>query len=219
MFRKFASAGLMLAMAASATVQAQPMLFKDYAYDSPKSTYTKAKGYEDCSDFIGKPALCRDGVSFLGEAFSEALIFNKGKLRMVTLYAPETDGMVEKVVLALNENFLMTIFTSGKKQLDLVKLARTAKNREEMARKLAAFQGKAVESGTYSATFLEKFELPKNKPEDVVQLMMIAPDDLRVAEMNVLADEDDSTVMVRFGYPKLDSKANAAQVKASKEAF
>ncbi|MCG8296447.1 hypothetical protein [Pseudomonas entomophila] len=220
MFKKLAFAGFALAVATGASAQAQPKLFKDYAYDSPQSAYTQAQGFEDCSDWVGKPALCRDGATFLGEDFSEALVFTNGKLRMVTLYTHETDGLVDKVVTAMAKSFVMTIFANGKTEMDLIKLASSAKNREEVVNTLTSFQSEAVASGNYSATFIESFELPKKKPTDVIQLMMAAPENVRIAQLQVMGDANgESTVMVRFAYPKLDSKAAAKQVKAADEAF
>jgi len=195
-------------------------LFKKYAYDTPIAKYTEAAGYYDCSTDIGAPARCLDDVDFLDQKFTAALVFSGDKLMLVSLFAPYDHDLYGRAIGALAQTFTLVSLADGKSVLDLVELAGKSKNKDEYTAKLTNYENVALVANDLTYSFIEGLNPATAKgATNAHSLMNAAPDNIRGADLIIAGDGDESSIIIKFSFPKLDQNKLAQQVKKPVESF
>ncbi|MEG0966232.1 MAG: hypothetical protein RSG92_12705 [Pseudomonas sp.] len=204
---------LAVSMGASSSVMAENKLFKDIAYDSPMSFYSETKGYYDCSEDVGAIAVCKDDVDFIGHKFTMALVFSGDKLTTVSLVSDYEQALYDAAMAALNKSFTLSMMSDGKSQLDLVELARQTRSRDEFLTQFTRYAELGTTAGDFTYTFLEGADTA-TKYASVTMMLLGSPDNTRSAELVLTGEGADSTLVIRFSFPKLElNKAHAAAQK------
>lgn len=195
-------------------------LFKKYAYDTPIAKYTKAAGYYDCSTDIGATARCLDDVDFLDQKFTAALVFSGDQLTLVSLIAPYDRDLFGRAIGALSKTFTLVSLADGKSVLDLVELAGKAKNKDEYTGTLTNYENVALTANDLTYSFVEGLTPAKAKgATNVHSLMNSAPDNTRGADLIISGEGDESTIIIKFSFPKLDENKLVQQLKKPVESF
>lgn len=197
---------------------AEDNLFKKYAYDSPIAKYTEAAGYYDCSAEIGATARCLDDVDFLDQKFTAALVFSGDKLMLVSLFAPYDRDLFARAAGALAKTFTLVSLADGKSVLDLIELAGKAKNNDEYTATLTNYESVALTANNVTYSFVEGLT-PTKGSTNVHSLMNSAPDNIRGADLVVSGEGDESSILIKFSFPKLDENKLVQQAKKPVESF
>lgn len=193
-------------------------LFKSYGYDTPITKYTEAGGYYDCSEEVGAPARCIDDVDFIDQKFTAGLVFSGDKLIMVSLFAPYERELFGRAIGALAKSFGLVALADGKSMLDLVDLAAKAKNKDEYTAKLTNYESVALNANNLTYSFIEGAASIKGTPS-VSGLMAAAPANVRGADLIVTGEGEESVIMIKFSFPKLDENKLVEQTKKPVESF
>lgn len=193
-------------------------LFKKYAYDTPIAKYTEAAGYYDCSADIGATARCRDDVDFLDQKFTAALLFSGDKLMLVSLFAPYDRDLFGRAIGALAKTFTLVSLADGKSMLDLVESARKAKNKDEYTAKLTNYENVALAANNLTYSFVEGVA-PDSGAANIHSLMQSAPANVRGADLIVTGEGDESSIIIKFSFPKLDENKLVQQANKPVESF
>lgn len=193
-------------------------LFKSYAYDSPISSYTEAAGFYDCSADVGATARCIDDVNFIDQNFTAGLVFSGDKLIMVSLFAPYDRDLYGRAIGALAKSFGLVALTDGKSMLDLIDLAAKAKNRDEYTAKLTNYESVALNANELTYSFIEGAASIKGA-SSVPGLMKLAPANIRGADLIVSGEGEESIIMIKFSFPKLDENKLIQQAQKPVESF
>jgi hypothetical protein len=195
-------------------------LFKKYAYDTPIANYTEAAGYYDCSTEIGATARCMDDVVFLDQKFTAALVFSGDKLMLVSLLAPYDYDLYGRAINALAKTFTLVSLTDGKSVLDLVELAGKTKNKDDYTAKLTNYESVALTANDLTYSFVEGLNPAKVKrATNVHSVMNSAPDNIRTADLIIAGEDDESGIIIKFSFPKLDEYKLTQQAKKPVESF
>ncbi|WP_338580548.1 hypothetical protein [Pseudomonas sp. MAG733B] len=197
---------------------AEDNLFKNYAYDAPIAKYTEAAGYYDCSADVGATARCIDDVDFLDQKFTAGLVFSGDKLMLVSLFAPYDRDLFGRAIGALAKTFTLVALTDGKSVLDLVELAGKAKNKDEYTAKLTNYESLALSANDLTYSFVEGLT-PLKGASNVHSLMASAPANIRGADLIVSGEGDESSIIIKFSFPRLDENKIAQQAKKPVESF
>ncbi|MCK9816735.1 hypothetical protein M1B35_22055 [Pseudomonas sp. MAFF 302046] len=205
-------------LGAASSASASDNLFKSYAYESPISAYTKAKGYFDCSEDVGGTALCLEDVDFLEHKFTAALIFSNSKLIMVSLLSPFDQNLYATSIGSISKTFTLSALADGKSQLDLIQLAGKSSSREEFTSQFANYESAALTTGEIVYTFFEGVDKSK-KYSSIVGLLQGSPDNIRAAEVVLTGQGAESSLIIRFSLPKLEANKVSAAAKKPVESF
>lgn len=204
---------LALIMFFSAVVSAQPqasggspVLFKDYLFDMPVSTFTEASGYFDCSEDFGGLARCLDEIDFLEEKLGLALRFNDKKLAAVLLVSEFDEKIYAKVFGALTKNFTLVMMRGKSDSLDLIALEKKVSDRKAFAANITEYETLHLRSGQLSYIFIEESPQALRKAQTASGAEAIAPDNARKVEMKVIEDDGEAFLMVEFSLPRLNQK-------------
>jgi hypothetical protein len=192
-------------------------LFKTYAYDTPMVSFTEAAGYFDCSEEFGAPARCIDDVDFIDQKFTAGLVFSSDKLMMVSLIAPYDRDLFGRVIGALAKSFGLVALSDGKSVLDLVEL-RGKVNKDEYTARLTNYESVALNANNLTYSFLEGITSFKGFTNSH-SLMASAPANIRGADLIVSGEGDDSNIIIKFSFPRLDENKLIQQVKKPVESF
>lgn len=193
-------------------------LFKSYAYDTALANYTEAAGFYDCTADVGATARCIDDVDFIDHKFTASLIFSGDKLIIVSLFTPYDRDVFGRGIGALAKTFKLLALTDGKSVLDLVELASKVKNKDEYTAKLSNYESIALASNDLTYTFFEGIT-SFNGASNAHSVVASAPANIRGAELIVTGDDDDSTIVIKFSFPKLDENKLIQQAKKPVESF
>lgn len=213
-----AALGVMGMLAGMQNAVAEDNLFKKYAYDTPIAKYTEAAGYYDCSTDIGATARCLDDVDFLDQKFTAALIFSGDKLMMVSLLAPYDRDLFGRAIGALAKTFTLVSLADGKSVLDIIEFAGKAKNKDEYTAKLTNYENVALAANELTYSFVEGIT-PDKRAANVHSLMKSAPANIRGADLIVSGEGDESSIIIKFSFPKLDENKLVQQAKKPVESF
>jgi len=195
-------------------------LFKTYAYDTPIAKYTEAAGYYDCSAEAGATARCLDDVDFLDQKFTAGLFFSGDRLMLVSLFAPYDRDLYGRAIGALAKTFTLVALADGKSVLDLVELAGKTKSRDEYSAKLTNYESVALTANDLTYSFVEGLTPAKAKgAANVHSLMNSAPANTRAADLIISGEGDESNIIIKFSFPKLDENKLVQQVKKPVESF
>lgn len=137
----------------------------------------------------------REGVirAFLDQNFSQSLLFNGGKLVLVSLDVTyDTDLLVRAV-----------------------EIGRKAINEDELA---AKFKSYVTGPNDVTYTFLEGVTLDK-QATNVQSLMKSAPANMSKADLIASIEGDKTAIVIQFSFPKLDQIKRAEQAKQPIESF
>ncbi|MBV7574621.1 hypothetical protein KW846_18105 [Pseudomonas sp. PDM32] len=197
---------------------AEDNLFKNYVYDTPIAKYTEAAGYYDCSTEVGATARCMDDVDFLDQKFTAALVFSGDKLMLVSLFAPYDRDLFGRAIGALAKTFTLVSLTDGKSVLDLIELAGKAKSKDEYTAKLTNYENVALTANDLTYSFVEGLT-PAKGASNVHSLMNSAPANIRGADLIVSGEGDESSIIIKFSFPKLDENKLVQQAKKPVESF
>ncbi|NWA11969.1 hypothetical protein [Pseudomonas gingeri] len=189
------------------TASAGVNLFKDYTYGTSIDKYTRSAGYYDCSN-AEQTGRCTDGVSFVGQNFTAALIFRENRLDSVALIAPYQQSLYQKVSDALGKSFNIISMENEKSFIDMVTLRNTA-TQDGYVKKFMAFEEKALATGDLTYTYLEVPETVGFK--DVDAILKASPEDVRRAAVRLLSNNQSASLVVRFELPNVNYKHAAAQ--------
>lgn len=206
--------GGMLSSALSAS--AADNLFKSYAYGSPMSSYTKAKGYYDCSESFGVTAKCLDGVEFLGKEFTAGLVFSNSKLIMVALMSEYDQSLYATAMGSIAKTFRLSSISDNKSHLDVVELAAKTSSRAEFASQLSNYESAALAGGNVVYTFLEGVD---KKNTNTTSLLAASPDNTRAAEIMLTSNDTETGLIIRFSYPKFEANKISEAAKKPVESF
>ena len=193
-------------------------LFKSCAYDSPLANYTEAAGFYDCSADVGATARCLDDVGFIDHKFTASLVFSGDKLVIVSLFTPYDRDVFARSIGALSKTFGLLALTDGKSVLDLVDLAGKVKNKDEYAAKLSNYESVALAANDLTYTFFEGITSASGA-SSAHSVVASAPDNIRGADLIVSGEGDESMIIIKFSFPKLDEHKMAQQAKKPVEAF
>ncbi|MEN8640709.1 hypothetical protein [Pseudomonas sichuanensis] len=213
-----AALGVMGMLTGMQNAVAEDNLFKKYAYDTPIAKYTEAAGYYDCSTDIGATARCLDDVDFLDQKFTAALIFSGDKLMMVSLLAPYDRDLFGRAIGALAKTFTLVSLADGKSVLDIIEFAGKAKNKDEYTAKLTNYENVALAANELTYSFVEGIT-PDKRAANVQSLMKSAPANIRGADLIVSGEGDESSIIIKFSFPKLDENKLVQQAKKPVESF
>lgn len=213
-----AALGVMGMLTGMQNAVAEDNLFKKYAYDTPIAKYTEAAGYYDCSTDIGATARCLDDVDFLDQKFTAALIFSGDKLIMVSLLAPYDRDLFGRAIGALAKTFTLVSLADGKSVLDIIEFAGKAKNKDEYTAKLTNYENVALAANELTYSFVEGIT-PDKRAANVHSLMKSAPANIRGADLIVSGEGDESSIIIKFSFPKLDENKLVQQAKKPVESF
>jgi|GEM_PF-1130568 len=206
-------------LVAGSALAADNKLYKDFAYDAPKAGFVKAKGFFDCSADIGGDALCQENVDFIGHKFLQVLAFDGQKLKNVALVAqPFEQAVYASATAALSKGFVLAALANGTSQLDLIELAKKSANRNDYVTQLSNYESQSLNAGNLTYTFFEGVEMKKSYTS-VAVMSMDMPENVRAAEMIVSEEGDESAIIIRFSFPKLDQKQFAEAAKKPVESF
>ncbi|MBD9586833.1 hypothetical protein IB254_07160 [Pseudomonas sp. PDM03] len=193
-------------------------LFKSYAYDTPLANYTEAAGFYDCSADVGATARCIDDVDFIDQKFTASLVFSDDKLIIVSLFTPYDRDVFARAIGALAKTFGLVALTDGKSVLDLVELTGKAKSKDEYTATLTNYESVALNANELTYSFFEGVTSFKGA-SNVHSLMASAPANIRGADLIVTGEGDESSIIIKFSFPKLDEHKMAQQAKKPVEAF
>lgn len=213
-----AALGVMGMLTGMQNAVAEDNLFKKYAYDTPIAKYTEAAGYYDCSTEIGATARCLDDVDFLDQKFTAALLFSGDKLMMVSLFAPYDRDLFGRAIGALAKTFTLVSLADGKSVLDIIEFAGKAKNKDEYTAKLTNYENVALAANELTYSFVEGIT-PDKRAANVHSLMKSAPANIRGADLIVSGEGDESSIIIKFSFPKLDENKLVQQAKKPVESF
>ncbi|MFJ3448283.1 hypothetical protein ACIPM0_08655 [Pseudomonas sichuanensis] len=213
-----AALGVMGMLTGMQNAMAEDNLFKKYAYDTPIAKYTEAAGYYDCSTDIGATARCLDDVDFLDQKFTAALLFSGDKLMMVSLFAPYDRDLFGRAIGALAKTFTLVSLADGKSVLDIIEFAGKAKNKDEYTAKLTNYENVALAANELTYSFVEGIT-PDKGAANVHSLMKSAPANIRGADLIVSGEGDESSIIIKFSFPKLDENKLVQQAKKPVESF
>lgn len=202
----------------SLTALAAGNLFKNYVYGTPLASYKTSNGYYDCSEDVGGVARCIDGIDFIGHKFTAALIFSGSKLIMLSLISPYDSDLLATSVGTLAKTFKLSVLSDTKSQLDVIQATATARNRDELATQLTNYEGGAISSGTLTYTFYEGVDKDKRYTSVSNQLAAL-PDNVRAAEIVITGEGPDAVLIIRFGFPKLETNKVLEASKKPIESF
>lgn len=206
-------------MFAGSAVAAENKLFKDFAYDAPKASFAKTKGIYDCSADIGGDALCIDDVDFIGHKFVQVLAFTGAKLKAVSLVSmPYEQEVYTSSVAALTKSFQLVAMANKQAQLDLIELAKKSKDKNDYVTKLTNFENQSLQAGNLTYTLFEGVEM-KSSYTSAAVMGIDMPETVRAAELAITEEADDSALVIRFSFPKLDQKQFAEAAKKPVESF
>ncbi|PHN16559.1 hypothetical protein [Pseudomonas sp. ICMP 561] len=213
--------GALLLLAAGMTnmnaAWAADNLFKDYAYGTDKKTYATVKGFYNCTKSVGQDALCRNKVDFLGRQFTLSLLFSDAKLTMVSLMTAFSQAAYSDVRAALNKTFTIVRMSDDKTVVDIAELFDTPSD-QDLEAMVNRYESLGLSSGKFTYTFLEgKFDLQGS--ENLVGVLASQPDNIRAADMVVASMPPFNALVIRFSFPKFDSKRIDEKQAKPVEAF
>ena len=199
MARTIVSAGTTLAMLLGmcAAAAAQDNLFKDFTYGSPQKAYTEAKGFYDCTEYVGAAAMCKDDVDFNGEKFSLALFFSDAKLTTVSLVSRFDQDLYASALGALRQSLTLVAMSDGKTQLDLFELKWRSPGQEDYAARLSSYERAGAKSGDFTYTFLEGVDVRSNYPS-MSAMLSASVRSIRAAELLLTGQGEDAGVVINF---------------------
>lgn len=113
---------------------------------------------------------------------------------------------------------MLTALADGKSQLDLIELAKKSVDRNDYVTRLSNYEAQSLTSGNLTYTFFEGVELKKSYTS-VAVMSMDMPETVRAAEMIVTEEGDESAIIIRFSFPKLDQKQFKEAAKKPVESF
>jgi hypothetical protein len=200
------------------TAVAGDNLFKSYAYDTPLANYTESAGFYDCSAQVGATAKCIDDVDFIDHKFTASLIFSGDKLMIVSLFAPYDRDLFGRAIGALGKTFGLVALSDGKSMLDLVELAGKVKNKDEYSAKVTNYESIALNANDLTYSFIEGATSLKGAA-NAHSMMASAPANVRGADLIVSGEGDESTIIIKFSFPRLDENKLVQQAKKPVEAF
>ncbi|UCP10127.1 hypothetical protein K5R88_00265 [Pseudomonas sp. MM213] len=102
--------------------------------------------------------------------------------------------------------------------LDLVDLAGKVKNKDEYAAKLSNYESVALAANDLTYTFFEGITSASGA-SSAHSVVVSAPDNIRGADLIVSGEGDESMIIIKFSFPKLDEHKMAQQAKKPVEAF
>lgn len=183
-----------------------PVLFKEYLFGMPVSTFTDAAGYFDCSEDFGGLARCLDEIDFLEEKLALALRFNDKKLATVLLVSEFDEKVYAKVFGALSKNFTLVMMRSKTDSLDLIALEKKASDRKAFAANITEYETLHLRAGQLSYIFIEETPQTVRKAETASEAEANASEHARKVEMKVVEDDGEAFLIVEFSLPRLNLK-------------
>lgn len=203
-----------------AQVSAQETLFRDIAYGAPASNFTAAKGYYDCSQDAGVPALCIDDIKFLDENFGLVLRTNDGMVTSVLVIADLSEQVYSKLFGALTENFTFVAMEDKRGVFDLIERAQAAKSEAAFADELSKFEAFALNEGALTYYFAELSGDQLKPYRTAVEMLRSLPANVRQADLIISDDQDGAYAMVNFSFPAKDmERLQSNMQKGKKEKF
>ena len=159
-------------------------------------------------------------MDFLDQKFTAALIFSGDKLMLVSLFAPYDRDLYGRAIGALAKTFTLVSLADGKSVLDLVELAGKAKNKDEYTAKLTNYENVALTANDLTYSFVEGLTpADAQGAANVHSLMNSAPANIRGADLIISGEGDESSIIIKFSFPKLDKNKLVQQVKKPVESF
>lgn len=202
----------------SSYASADDILFKTYAHDTPVVSFTTAQGYYDCSEDIGAKALCLDDVKFIDNNFTAILVFSADKLISVSLAASFDQNLYGKAIGALAQSFTLVTLADNKSQLDVLKLGSKSVSKSDYTTALTNYESVGLNSGNLTYTFMEKGATTTGY-KSFVSALAAAPSKTRTAELMLLSEGSENSLMIRFSLPKLEADKVLSEVKKPVEKF
>lgn len=200
-------------LAAQAVATEQPKLFKDWAYNSPMTTFTEAQGYYDCSADFGAKALCTDEVEFLGHTFGAVLIPANGQLQAVMLASEFDQDVYVKSIGALAKGFTMIGMRGTSDQLDMLAVMRSSKNSQTFQAVVNDYETLNLNQGQLTYVFLEQPAETVRKYTSAHAATAAAPRSTRSAELIVADTDGESALLIKFMLPGLYQQQMLDSVK------
>jgi hypothetical protein len=194
-------------------------LFKSYTFDAPLSMFSESDGYYDCSENIGGTARCLDDVEFLGHMFTAALSFDASRLVSVSLITDFEANLYLRVAGALGKTFGLCALQGATERLDLIELARSAKDQAAFQGRVATFESLNLSNGNLTYIFVERPIAELRGKKNAVDAILSAPPGTRAAELIVVEDESNAVLLVTFTLPKLALHKTKKAMDAPVEEF
>lgn len=182
-------------------------LFKDWHYGQHVDEFPRSQGYYDCSGDLGVFALCHDGVTFLEYPFQGQLFFgDDNRLTHATVVADYSDDLYVTIVGALTRSFAIVSAEGPYETLDIIEQAKagTFSSEKGMQAALVAFEAEQHRQGYFGMTLMEQEGVQEAKQDiqNAQELMMNAPEGVRVTEIAVYEDDWGPLVETSFYLPE-----------------
>lgn len=195
-------------------------LFRDIAYGAPASNFTADKGYYDCSQDAGTPALCVDDITFLQEPFGLALKLSDGKVTSVLAVADFSETVYSKLFGALSENFTFVGMEDQRGFFDLIEHAQVAASEAAFTDQISNFESVALNEGQLTYYFVELSLDQARAYRSATELLRSLPSNVRQVQFMVTEDQDGAYAMANFSFPTKDAERMQSHMdKAKKEKF
>jgi len=207
--RVCAGVALAIGLGMCATVSAHDYLFKDFAYGSPQKTYTQAKGFYDCTEYVGATAMCKDDVDFNGERFSLALYFSDAKLTTLSLVSTFDPDLYASAMQALRQAFTLVAMSDGKSRLDLLELAGQSSSKADVAAKVSSYENAGARSGDFTYTFFENVDGTRQY-SSMNAMLAASAKNLRAAQLLLTGQGAEAGVVISFSFPNLEATTTKA---------
>jgi hypothetical protein len=107
--------------------------------------------------------------------------------------------------------------TDDKSIFDVVEVAKKASNQADLMAKVSNYETLGLNSGNLTYTFVEGAKY--NGQPNAVSLMMASPENARASELIVSTEDDQTSLLIRFSFPRLENNRMAEAAKKPVESF
>lgn len=122
-----------------------------------------------------------------------------------------------KAIGALAQSFTLVTLADKKSQLDVLEISSKSASKSNYMTALANYESVGLNSGSLTYTFMEKGAMTGHK--SFVSALAAAPSNTRTAELMLLSEGSENSLMIRFFLPKLEVDKVLSEVKKPVEKF
>ncbi|MGE4503740.1 MAG: hypothetical protein AB7D51_00205 [Desulfovibrionaceae bacterium] len=179
-------------------------LFAEFAYGQTPEELAAAEGAYDCTEAIGRQALCIDGREHLGQAWDAVLEFRSGRLVLVTLFTPFGSDIYQKTFHDLAKAYRLVAMQSQEPTLDMVALEAAQGPSSAYSGTVVDYESRGMENRSLAYVLLERAALPAKPAKDAVELRARAlPSVLEAGVVLTTDDQGRDWLALSYSRPRL----------------